>query len=169
MAVEPVSVTRVPARPVPLIKIVDCYSSWSSIPAPPADKPWLRPGGVYELDAERELCVNARLVERKTRSGDTVKFYIMAFQAVRMGMSKTFANSMRAQAARERDALIWLHSDASLPKEKDEGQEKEKAQESDEPQSETDSTFAQALGTTRHMRQMQQILGDGTTTSRQAM
>ena len=154
MAVEPASVSRVSARPAPLIRVVDCYYSRNEVPAPPADKPWLRPGGVYELDAERELRVKFQSVERKTRSGETVRFFILAFHATRMNMSKVFASSMRSQRERERDALAWLQSDASLAKGEDRVKEKEKARQSDEELSESESTFAQD---TRFRRRMQQV------------
>lgn len=121
------------------MKVVDSYKSKDDVPAPPPEKPWLRPGGVYNLDADRELCVKFQRVERRTRSGDTVMYGILAFQAIRMNMSKTFANSMKPQAERERDALSWLQSHVPASK-------KQAMSESDEEMSESGSTFAQNTG-----------------------
>lgn len=118
------------------VKVVDTYRSREDVPAPPPEKPWLRPGGVYELDADRQLCVKFRQVERKRYNGDTAKFGILAFQATRLSRSKNFANSMKPQAEREKDALNWLQSFDT-----------EKKPDSDEEVSESDSTFARGVFT----------------------
>lgn len=146
-----------PAPPIPLVKVVDSYMSRGDVPAPPPDKPWLRPGGVYTIDADRELYVKFQQVERKTRSGDTVKYGILAFQATRLYTPpsashmpsykdcKTFANSMKPQAEREKDALDWLHrSQAPASWKVLANSIKQQAGcESDNDMSESESTFAQ--------------------------
>lgn len=135
-----------PAPPIPLVKVVDSYKSKGDVPAPPPEKPWLRPGGVYKIDADRELYVKFQQVERKTRSGETVKYGILAFQATRQYIPpgrhttihkecKTFANSMKPQAEREKDALNWLHRKHPLVP--------DTVCESDNEMSESESTFAQ--------------------------
>ena len=65
-----------------------------------------------------------------------MNYGILAFQATRLNMSKTFANSMKPQAERERDALDWLQSHASASS-------KKAVSDSDEKMSESESTFAQ--------------------------
>ena len=95
------------------------YQRYWDVPEPPADKPWLKNGGIFHLTTDRYFRVSLRLQRGMAHNG-CEPFYILTFVAHKPAeggekkeVSKTFAATLMSESEREQQASKWLRQGLS--------------------------------------------------------